>query len=164
MDRLLLLFMALAVASGCKANNPAAAFGPPRVAAPKTLQAPPYYPAGSNPGQATPPPPISGRLSVSAEGNPAPLPAGSIGRSDPAEREPIRIVENPGATARTATLPLRDSPPQSTPKSPAASPPAATPSGRSATRKDGAVMPAAYQQAAPTFVEPTPATGQWRAR
>src|SRR6476660_176597 len=120
MDRLLLLLTAILTAgAGCKTNNPVAAFGPPTVPAPKTLQAPPYYPGGANPtGALSAPPSASGRLSVSAEGNSPSTLARSTNRSEPAEREPIRIVENPSAATRTAAVPSRDTSPPATKKAP----------------------------------------------
>jgi hypothetical protein len=109
MLRILLVVTAAAAIAGCQVQDPFAAFGPPRVPAPKTAQSTPYYPSPTDgtKSAAAPPPASSPRLSVSADDK-KPAPAGSTRfASDPADRQPIRIVENPSAGTRTATAPTR---------------------------------------------------------
>src|SRR5439155_12161066 len=183
MERLLVLLTVSATAAGCQMRSPLAAFGPPTVPAPTTLQSAPYYlsPSAATSRQAALGSRSGGsRLSVSAEGNSSPPLARSAARSEPADREPIRIVENPSMATRTAAVPTRSTtapstgvlptmpqPPGSRPKGAAPGsvpPPANSPTGKMPVRHDAAVMPAAYQQAAPAFVEPPAPAGQWRAR
>jgi hypothetical protein len=138
MKRVLLLLVILAM-GGCQSQNPYAAFGPQRVPAPTTSEALPYYPptAATNAaerGSATTAAP-SPRMSVSAEGGASTAPRGTFA-ADPADREPIRVVENPAA-ARTASAAARTAPPAVNKSVPSAqpaggankSPPAAAPSG-----------------------------------
>jgi hypothetical protein len=179
MERVLLLIAATATAAGCQMRSPLAAFGPLTVPAPTTLDSAPYYP--STTAQQPPPPatpPASNRLSVSAEGK-APLTRSAMAPAA-ADREAIRIVENPTAATRTAAVPARSTSssapaatpagqqPVSRPASPPpsiSSPPANPPTSRTPLRSDSAVIPAAYQQqATPAFVEPPQPAGQWRAR
>jgi hypothetical protein len=204
MKRVLLLWGAIAL-GGCQVQNPFAAFGPPRVPAPTTAESLPYYPPTATATQRTSPatPAASPRLSVSAEGNSVAQVPRSRFVADPADREPIRIVDNPAAATRTASSAARTAAPAVSPPVQGAQPagvapirsvPAAAPGGAPQSgyappgkspafnrtrgyfsaqpaagpsaggiRSDPAVMPAAYQSAAPTFVE-TPANGQWRAR
>ena len=110
--------------------------------------------------------------------------------ADPGDREPIRIVEASPSEARIATAPhtavpsvveaapaarepiraFNSSPGPKTykpqPYKPAfGQPPASGFQSSGSFRSDGSVMPAAYQQAVPAFVEsPNPFGGQWRAR
>jgi hypothetical protein len=169
MRRVLLSIFAAAFVAGCQVQDPFAAFGPPRVPSPTTAQTAPYYPptgsaAKQPPAAASAPTP---RLSVSAESNP-PLPTTrSRFVADSADREPIRIVENPSPT-RTASAANRNPAPKnpSAPQQPTAQPPVpakAPPSGKTTSpqsgnfRTDPAVAPA-------TFIESSAAAGQWRSR
>src|SRR4029079_17522931 len=106
MTRMILLLFAAALAAGCQTQNPYAAFGPGKVPSPTTSQ-PPYYPPAAGPR--LPSSASSGaspRLSVSAEGATSnPPPSRFVGEAG--DREPIRIVENPATTARTASVPAR---------------------------------------------------------
>jgi len=109
MLQILLVVTAAAAIAGCQVQDPFAAFGPPRVPAPKTAQSTPYYPttADATKASAAPPPASSPRVSVSADDKKQ-MPAASTRiASDPADRQPIRIVENPSAGTRTATAPSR---------------------------------------------------------
>ena len=173
-----LLAAALVSAAGCQTQNPFAAIGPATVPAPATGQQPPYYPATA----AAPEPAPSGRISVSADSAPRSSTTSSAIVADPADREPIRIVENNSPAVRTATAPSRGPtpdgnvapPPNRVPTSqPAGQPSSYTPSpatnrirgfatGPSTTTPG--IAPASYQQPVPTFTEVTPADGQWRAR
>jgi hypothetical protein len=168
------LLVAIAWTAGCQSQNPFAAIGPPTVPAPGSAQAPPYYPPTTSPPSAskTNPPVVNGRISVSADVE-ASRPSGSSAIvADPADREPIRVVENPNPPTRTATAPARTAPA----KAPAATPPASAPptnvlpgtkaGGQSGARIriDPAVAPAGYEQPGTGFVESKPANGQWRAR
>jgi len=105
MQRALLLAIAAALMAGCQWQNPFAAFGPSRVPAPTTHQTPPYYPpTPTSPRPLGPQPAIPNqRLSVSAEGVSIGPPTRSGTFADPSDRSPIRVVENPQATARLAT-------------------------------------------------------------
>jgi len=172
MQRVLFSTLAAALLTGCQVQDPFAAFGPPRVPAPKTAQTAPYYPpTGTAAKQPLAPATTSTpRLSVSAEGNPAPLTSPSRFAAESTDREQIRIVENPSST-RTASAATRSPTPsgvQTPPQPP--SQPSTTPkmptSGKSSGvfRSDPAVAPAAYKQSSPAFVEPAAADGQWRAR
>ena len=108
MLRILLVVTAAAALTGCQVQDPFAAFGPPRVPAPKTAQSTPYYPTTADAKAATAPPPASSpRLSVSADDKKQTPAASTRFASDPADRQPIRIVENPSAGTRTATAPTR---------------------------------------------------------
>src|SRR5262245_35698619 len=102
MKRLTVALGVTALLAGCQAQNPYSMFGPNRVPTPG-MQAPaPYYPAtaGSTTAPAAQP---TSRPSISVA-SPAPsAPAATI--SDAGDQEPIRIVENPGPAARTATSP-----------------------------------------------------------
>ena len=119
MERVLwavLLPIALAlVASGCQSQNPFAAVGPVTVPAPSTGQPLPYYPpnvSGGAPaasgaaGSATAGRAKSPRVSVSAEGT-ATSPSRTAIVADPADREPIRIVESNSPAVRTANANTR---------------------------------------------------------
>ena len=187
MERVLLLPVAAALLAGCQSQNPFVAFGPPTVPSPTTSQTAPYYPPTAiGPKQTTANAPFaSPRISVSAEGNSAPpLPRSSF-VADPADREPIRVVENPSPPTRTAAAtgrgpktgngqppaglqpPAKSAAPSKntpTPQSgyfPRGRSPAGSPPG---FRADPAVVPAGYQQVAPTFTETPMADGQWRAK
>jgi len=108
MLRILLVVTAVAAIAGCQVQDPFAAFGPPRVPAPKTAQSTPYYPTTADAKSASPPPPTgSPRISVSADDKKQTPAALTRFASDPADRQPIRIVENPSAGTRTATAPSR---------------------------------------------------------
>jgi hypothetical protein len=180
-----LLAAALLVAAGCQTQNPFAAIGPATVPAPTTGQQPPYYPAIGTAPAALP----SGRVSVSADSAPRLSTTSSAIVAEPADREPIRIVENSSPTIRTATAPSRGAttdanvapPPNRAPTSqppgqPSSyTPPPASPAtsrirgfaaGTSSSNSTSprTVAPAGYQQPVPTFTEITPADGQWRAR
>jgi hypothetical protein len=167
--------------AGCQSQSPFAAFGSATVPAPKTTQSAPYYPP--NPTASTPTAETrvaSPRLSVSAEDRSAIAIPRSKFLADPADREPIRIVDNPSAATRTATSTNRTAPATNSPAPmalpPAINTPAATtnrlpppPSagsqkGAMKFRTDTAVTPASYQQPAATFVETPAASSQWRAR
>ena len=111
---LLMSAMAL-LAAGCQTQNPFAAVGPATVPAPSTGQTLPYYPpnvtgaspavpTAANPAVAVPA--SAPRVSVSAEGTRS-APAHSAIVADPADREPIRIVENGAPAARTASANAR---------------------------------------------------------
>jgi hypothetical protein len=206
MMRVLAILSAIALAAGCRANdpNPFAAFGAATIP-PPTIEVPgsgPYYPAPAA-GSATPTPPANSlpSISVPSGGTTAPQPSiprpysfGSLAPSgspstssfatDPADREPIRVVEAAPSAIRVATAPTSGS------RSPGvveATPTAREPirafntnsSGRTTTippyeplfgrppatnglkssgtyRADGSVQPAAYQQPGDG--------GQWRSR
>src|SRR5262245_49421225 len=100
---------AWALLAGCQAQHPFAASGPARVPPPGMDSPAPYYPPPSGAIAAPPkasPPAMGSRASISAET--APLATSSPGiAADPADREPIRIVENPAPAARTAAAPAR---------------------------------------------------------
>jgi hypothetical protein len=187
MERVLLWLGTIALLAGCQSQNPFAAFGPPTVPAPTTSPTAPYYPpTATGPQRATPKSAgPSTRMSVSAEGT-SPAPRSSFA-ADPADRDPIRVVENSAAQTRTASTGNRSptpgpSPPQA-PGAPAAPTKTSTGGKPSATpqssywprspapaaaaptfRTDSAVVPAGYQQSAPAFSETPMANGQWRAR
>ncbi len=172
MERVLLSVFAAVALSGCQVQDPFAVFGPPRVPAPKTAQTAPYYPPTSSASKQPPPPAStsSPRLSVSAEGTSPPPTSPTRFAADSADREPIRIVENPSGT-RTASAPSRSLTPSGAPipSQPPSQPPTAPKmpgSGKSSGlfRTDSAVAPASYQPSSPAFTEAAPATGQWRAR
>jgi hypothetical protein len=173
MTRIVVLLTAAALSAGCQTQNPYAAFGPGKVPPPTTSQ-PPYYPPAAGPR--LPSSASSGaspRLSVSAEG-PSGSPSRSTFAADAGDREPIRIVENPATTARTASVPARVSSPANTQPAPPpgsivpqSSPqPSRAPPAKSSgiSRIDAAVKPAGYQQPAGAFVETPSASGGWRAR
>jgi hypothetical protein len=168
------LLVALAWTAGCQSQNPFAAIGPQTVPAPGSAQTPPYYPPSTNPTSATKAgaPAASTRISVSADRSPSGQSNSPTLVADPADREPIRVVENPQPPTRTASSGARTAPstaPSAT--QPAPAPPAnvlpATkskgPSG-AGVRIDPSVAPASYEQPAQGFVESKPASGQWRAR
>jgi hypothetical protein len=144
MWRMLLLVIAIGSAAGCQAQNPYAAFGPPTIAAPTTTHGQPYYPPAAAPQRANPNAiPPNQRLSVSAETTPiAQVPRTSVA-ADPADRAPIRVVENAAAAARTAAVTPRVATPANALPAPATSPPGAKP----VTPTNG--MPAAGPKAAP---------------
>jgi hypothetical protein len=129
MERALLLLIAAALAAGCQSQNPFAAFGPSRVPAPTTHQTPPYYP----PTATTPLPSgsrsdtLNQRLSVSAEGISVAPPSRSGSFADPNDRSPIRVVENPEATARLAAVPAKNGGQTKSPATPTARPAAGSP-------------------------------------
>jgi hypothetical protein len=118
---------AILLAAGCQAQNPFAAIGPSKVAPPATSQALPYYPAGgagvaSGRGGAGAGPAAAerpARISVSAEGAARTGPPQNTIVAEPADREPIRIVENPSGAARTANAARNALPPGGTPGGPA---------------------------------------------
>jgi hypothetical protein len=168
MPRVLCSICLFALVAGCQAQNPYAAFGPPRIPAPAANQLPYYPPGGAS--AAAQPAASSTRPSVSVSG-PSSVATRSSIAVDAADREPIRIVEN-AAPTRTADLgrgksqpqvapqPIR--PPQSLPPGPVTPPKNAT--GQSA-RVDAAVKPASHESPEQgAFREAAPATGQWRAR
>ena len=174
MQRVLLSIFAAALLAGCQVQDPFAAFGPRRVPSPTTAQTAPYYPPSASASKQAPAPTTapSPRISVSAENNP-PLPTDRARFvADSADREPIRIVENPSAT-RTASAANRLTPSTAPAPSQLPTPPPTQPkvpaSGKSPPqsgifRADPAVVPATYKQASPAFNEPASAEGQWRAR
>jgi len=101
-----LLLLGIVSCVGCQSADPLAVFGPYKVPPPTTAQVSPYYPptgttAGQPPDQATSP-----RLSISVETPPPPI-SGTRFATDPIDRHPIRVVENPSAATRTATAPQR---------------------------------------------------------
>jgi Prokaryotic membrane lipoprotein lipid attachment site len=182
MKRVFALVGALATLAGCQSQNPYAAFGPATVP-PPGLQTPPYYPPSvgaattSAPGTAAAPAATSTRPSVSAEGTLSSTAAGSAFVADPADREPIRVVENPAPAARTAQQRSSTSPAVGPSSAPAGSSPAynrapgyvPAPSptsgqGSSNFRPDRTVTPAGYQQTLGPLVETPADAGQWRAR
>ena len=165
MRRVLHFVGACMLLAGCQSQNPYAAFGPPTIPAPSTTQTPPYYPPSGGAASANEKgPATSDRPSVSVRG-PSPPAARSAVIPEAADQEPIRILEDSAAAARTAAASRAKAPPprQSTPaiQPPRAAPPAAPPKtgylpgGK--TLREAAVAPA-------TFVEAPPAAGQWRAR
>jgi hypothetical protein len=172
MDRVLLSTFVAILLTGCQVQDPFAVFGPPRVPAPKTAQSTPYYPP-TNTASNQPPvpaPTATPRMSVSAESSPPPPAPTNRFATDSADRDPIRIVENPSA-ARTASAPSRTLSPsgsQAPLQPPLQSPPPSTvpTNGKSSRvfRTDPAVAPASFQQSSPTFTETVPPNGQWRAR
>jgi hypothetical protein len=165
MPRVLTFVIAYTLLVGCQTQNPYAAFGPPTIPAPNTTETPPYYPpsgaaAGAGPKAAV----ASTRPFVSASGPSIPA-ARPTFLADPTDREPIRIVEDNDAAARTAAAsrvkaaaPRHPTPVIQPPRgAPTPLPPRTgfTPSGKSL--RDPAVAPAA-------FVEAPATAGQWRAR
>jgi hypothetical protein len=102
MQRTLLLTGALALA-GCQSQSPYAVIGPPTVPAPRSAQAPPYYPPLA--GGGAPALPASTRPSVSVDRQSELAASPGALSAEPADREPLRIVENPAAAARTAAAP-----------------------------------------------------------
>jgi hypothetical protein len=137
--RVLGSLVAIALLAGCQSQSPFAAFGPPTVPAPTTSQAPYYPPSatvpqrGGSSAAATPQ-----RMSVSAEA-PAPAPQlrGTI-LAEAGDREPIRVVENPQASARTAAAANRGPAPTNSPlPTPNATSPAAIQSAPAAPPQSG---------------------------
>lgn len=172
MNRVLLSILASGLVAGCQVQDPFAAFGPSRVPAPKTAQTAPYYPPTNTASKQPPAPAATAapRMSVSAEGNPLPPATPSRLAADYADREPIRIVENPSGT-RTASAPSRSRSPSgsqapSQPPLQLPPPPTVPTNGKSSGvfRTDPAVAPTSFKQSSPTFIETAPANGQWRAR
>lgn len=217
MSRALAVLGVVALALGCRTpeSNPLAAFGAATIP-PPTIEMPAdgsYYNApGSAAGQVTVPPTNAlPSISVPSGGAITPTPAtpqpsiprpyafGSLApggssapsfTTDPADREPIRVVETTPGEARIATAPPRatttpgvvDAAPQerepirafgTTPTNrsippyvPAfGQPPASGFKSSGSFRTDGRVQPAAYQQAVPSFTEASSTIGgQWRPR
>src|SRR5438552_2409440 len=97
MERVLLSIFAAALLAGCQVQDPFAAFGPPRVPSPTTAQTAPYYPPNGSAAKqpSAPASTATPRISVSSEGNPPPPTTRSRFVADSADRDPIRIVENP---------------------------------------------------------------------
>jgi hypothetical protein len=161
MRRLLPLIIAASAAAGCKSNNTFAPFGPQTVPAPATLQTP-YYPPTSATTQPTKSP--SERLSVSAQTQP--IVSSSIAKTapEPADREPIRIVENPAAAARMATANSRSTAPANSSAQPVQplAPPSKTAAPPVDPRRSSVIYDPGVRQAA--FEQAQPAAGQWRAR
>lgn len=111
MIRAFSMLSAAALLVGCQAQNPFAMFGPATVPAPGAQSPSPYYPTG------TPQGPIAASGSTgtaasklpSVSGEPSTLAAPSNRFvTDPADKQAIRIVENPAAAARLATAPRAD--------------------------------------------------------
>ena len=114
MLRILLVVTAAAAIAGCPVQDPFAAFGPPRVPGARKAQSTPSYPttaAATNPADAAESRngaaagEQSASMSVSADDKKQTPAASTRFASDPADRQPIRIVENPSAGTRTATAP-----------------------------------------------------------
>jgi hypothetical protein len=78
-----------------------AVFGPYKVPAPSTAQVSPYYPPTGTTAKQPIEKTTAPRVSVSVETPPPPISASRFA-TDPADRQPIRVVENPSATTRTA--------------------------------------------------------------
>jgi hypothetical protein len=213
MTRVLVVLSALALLLGCRTpeSNPFAAFGEATIP-PPTIEVPgsgPYYttPPGAAAGS-TAPVPANSLPSISVpSGVSTPTPQPSIPRApysfgslaprsesapsfsaDPADREPIRIVEAAPGEARIATAP-RAAAPSVVEAAPAArepirafnagpktytpepykpafgQPPASGFKSSGSFPIGSGVQPAAYQYAVPAFVEsPSIGGGQWRAR
>jgi hypothetical protein len=212
MTRVLVVLSALALLLGCRTpeSNPFAAFGEATIP-PPTIEVPgsggSYYttPSGAAAGSTAPLPANSlPSISVPSGGTPAPQPSiprpysfGSLAprsstspsfAADPADREPIRIVEAAPSEARIATAP-RSAAPSVVEAAPAArepirafnsgpkpyapepykpafgQPPATGFKSSGSFHTDPRVQPATYQQAVPAFVaSPNMSGGQWRAR
>jgi hypothetical protein len=143
--RLLLFFIAALCAAGCQASNPYAVIGPATVPAPTTAQAPPYYPPNNDPAAAPRATAVANtRPSVSAESAPAMEPAAQRTVTQPfvaqpADSQPLRIVENPQAGTRTASAGRGSTPVGTSPSGPLAlpPPPTTTPANNSAPRLPG---------------------------
>jgi hypothetical protein len=213
MRQVLAILSAVALCVGCRTpeSNPLAAFGaatipPPEIEMPGAGGGTYYQTPGTGTAPAVAPPSNSlPSISVPSGGTTAPQPSiprpysfGSLSpapstpsfTSDPADREPIRVVEAAPGSARTATAPPRTS---TTPSAIQAAPVARDPirafngspssSGISpyvptfgqppasggfksgSFRTGGSVQPAAYHEAVPAFVEqPSNVSGQWRTR
>jgi hypothetical protein len=119
MTRGFTLLVALAMFAGCQTQNPLAAFGPATIDAPRSAQAPPYYPPTTLTGDKTSSPSSGAtstaatpRLNVSAETVALSVPQKTTAQQ--ADQEPIRIVENPTAAAKTASASQRDIRPSNT--------------------------------------------------
>lgn len=195
MRHLLSIIAALAIFSGCQSPNPFAVFGPSTVPPPGVPSPTPYYPQGSSaiasssgansaPAGIPSSPPVSGsasvtspRLSVSAADSTSSRAPGTNFVADPLDREPIRIVENPAAAARTAAVPQPVSKPTPSNATPSGVlPPTNSPSGitpappggsfktSASVRNDPNVAPATFQSPAGPFVESPAGNGQWRVR
>ena len=171
MQRTGVVIAASLLLAGCQAQNPFAAFGPARVPPPGMDATAPYYPP--SPGTIAAPPsqssPATGtRASISAPSSPLGSSSPSI-VAEPADREPIRIVENPAPAARTAAVPARSPAPASGSNTPPASPPSTRPAGPTAPtsgasssfRWDQNVTPSSYQTPAAST---DASIGQWRPR
>jgi hypothetical protein len=205
------------LAAGCRTQeqNPFEAFGPATIP-PPNIEVPTggtYYPSPGAPaaaGTATPPANSLPSISVPSPSTapvepriPRPYSFGSLAPSessapaasiaaDPADREPIRVVEStpsggrfpatPQASGTSATVleaapaakePIRafttppaSSGPATTPAAPAFGQPASGARSTSIPQRDPSVAPANYIPPAyvPAFTEPQGAGGQWRPR
>ena len=214
MLRMLAFLSVLALCVGCRTpeSNPFAAIGSATIP-PPTIEMPngggSYYttPGGAPSNSLAPPENSLPSISVPSGGTPTPQPSiprpysfGSLAPStstaaptfttDPADREPIRVVEATPSATRVATAPARTT---STPgvleAAPAArepirafnnspapytpqpyqpgfgQPPAGGFKSSGSFRTDGSVQPAGFQQAVPAFVEaPSAGGGLWKPR
>lgn len=167
MVRALGRFCLVILVAGCQAQNPYAPFGPPTIPAPAANQLPYYPPDAANAAAA--PAATATRPSISVSGPSSDLPRSTV-TSNAADREPIRIVENPDPT-RTADSRRGKPQPQPVARPQSGQPAPAPPQSplRNATgqrsRPDAAVQPASHQSASPAvFQETAPATGAWRQR
>jgi hypothetical protein len=212
MRRMLAILSAVALCVGCRTpeSNPLAAFGAATIP-PPTIEMPgaggTYYQApgtGVTTPAVTPPSNSLPSISVPSGGTTAPQPSiprpysfGSLSpatstpsfTTDPADREPIRVVEAAPSAARMATAPPRIS---TTPNTIEAAPAVRDPirafnstpnSGISpyvptfgqptnsggfkssgSFRTGGSVQPAAYHEAVRAFVEQPTGSGQGRTR
>jgi hypothetical protein len=179
MKRVLLL-IGLSIVAGCQAQNPFAAFGPSTVPTPTAAAALPYYPpAGQTAaaGKAIAPPASTPRISVSADQS-SPLAAPrSAFIPDPADSQPVKIVENPSLPATRTAAGTRSPAPAAGGAFPSAAPTAAPrnasppaldrqrgylspPTGNRA----GAVVPASFESDAAAIRPASTGSGQWRAR
>jgi hypothetical protein len=142
MRRMMGLWLLAALVAGCQARNPYAAFGPATIPAPGMQTPAPYYPAAA--AQVPPAEPDDRQPS-----DPRPL-------ADPADAQPIRIVENP-TPIRTTAAPGAAAPSQDgVPKAAAGTAAAAGPF-------DPYVAPAGYVHPLPGIGTPAARSG-WRAR
>lgn len=211
MTRVLAMLSAAALLVGCRTpeSNPLAAFGAATIP-PPTIEMPAdgsYYttPGAAAGGTTTPPANSLPSISVPSGGSVNPQPSiprpysfsGLSPRSstapsfttDPADREPIRVVEAAPGETRVATAPPRVTTPSVVEAAPQArepirafgtnpanssippyvpafgQPPAGGFKASGSFRTDSRIQPAAYQQAAPAFAEsPGAGDGQWRSR
>jgi hypothetical protein len=112
-SRLGLLLLVLSNSAGCQSADPLAAFGPYKVPPPTTAHVSPYDPPTVTPSTTTrAEQPVekvaSPRAFVSVETLPFSTSPARLA-TDPADRQPIRVVENPAATTRTAAASSRGS-------------------------------------------------------
>jgi hypothetical protein len=159
MNRVLVLGGAMTILVGCQTQNPYSAFGPPTVPAPASQPAHSYSLPAAPRSSATSPA-TNSRASVSAEGTTGPIASQSIA-TNPADSQPIRIVESP-SKARSGHSPSGAAPANG--GTGGYAPPSGSDKRSGSMRTDTSVVPAGYQQRAPTFAETPPLNGQWRAR